>query len=292
MKKDLSHAARIESDLRKAGFKTYGFMKSETRELPHIIAEDEAIYGCIYGQHNGGSAMLVATDRRILFLDKKPMHLLLEEMTFERVVDIGVDWQPFFSKVTLNSRGEKYIFRYVNTRCARIFVRYLETAVLGMPTKLYKRDTKENHFKIMLPANFNIEESQYLASHALAVVSSNGKNGYPYGAMMFYFPDQKENIIRVVTRSETETAQNLRASKKVALTITDIEALATMHITGDATIDDVPEKGYVIMQQLLNGHPLLPKSVLPPVAQINDGAYVIFKITMASTYLRIYKNTP
>lgn len=292
MNKDASHVSRINDDLRRVGFKSYGFMKSETRALPDIIASDEPILGCIYGQYSGGSGMLVATDRRILFVDKKPMHLLLEEMTFERVVDIGVDWQPFYSMVTLNTRGEKYIFKYVNTKCARIFVRYLETAVIGMKSKQKSSGIRASNPKIVMPVVINNEESFFLSNHALAVVSSNGKNGYPYGAAMFYFPDQTDHIIRVVTRSETETAQNLRVSKKVALTITDVEDLATMHITGDASIDDTPEKGYAIMQQLIKGHPLLPKNVLPPVAQINEGAYVIFKITIRSTNLRIYKNTP
>lgn len=292
MKKNDNLAARIVEDLRSVGVKGYGLMKAETRELARILGPEETIYGCIYGQYGGGSGMMVATDRRVLFLDKKPMHLLLEEMTFDKIMDIGADWQPFFSKVIVNTRGGRYIFSYVNTKCARTFVHYLEAAVLGMPDARFTRDSKDSHYAMKRQARFDDEESQFLATHAICTVSSIGRNGYPYGATMFYFVDQKEHTIRIVTRSETETAQNLRASRRVALTITDEKMLATMHVRGDAVIDDEPEKGYEIMQEIMKGDLMPVKNALPPVAQLKEGAYVVFKIVIAATYVHTYKKSP
>lgn len=292
MHKQRQHILKIEKELRNVGIKTYGLMKSETKELPHILSENETIKGCIYGQYKGGSGMMVATNKRLIFLDKKPMHLLMEEMTYESIVDIGADWQPFFSKVTVNARAEKYVFKYVNSRCARIFVRYLETAVLGMPKETESAAAPTKKSLLSTPVAATQEESLFLAGHSVCVVSTVGTNGYPYGATMFYFADQSENTIRLVTRSETETARNLLRNKKVALTITDMELLATMHILGVAELDTSPKKGYEILQQLIKGHASLPKNVLPPVTQITQGAYVIFSITIQSSYIRVYKNTP
>ncbi len=292
MHKNIAHTKRIEEDLKKAGISSYGLLKSETRELPKIIAEDEPIYGCIYGQYSGGSAMMVATDRRVIFLDKKPLHLMLEEMSFDKIIDIGADWQPLFSKVVINARADKYVFRYVNTNCARKFVRFLETAVLGLPDAMKHRDDKVHHYRVTAPKHFDTDESRFLSLHYICVVSTNGKNGYPYGATMFYFPDDSENVIRLVTRSETETAQNIRRNRKLALTITDEQKLATMHITGDAILDDDPKKGYEVVQSIISDNPHVPKHVVPPVAQINDGAYVVLKIVVASSYLHVYKTTP
>lgn len=290
MNKQHQHILNIEKELKNVGMKMYGLMKSETKELPHILAENETIHGCIYGQYKGGSGMLVATNRRLIFLDKKPMHLLMEEMTYERIVDIGADWQPFFSKVTVNARAEKYVFKYVNTRCARIFVRYLEMAVLGMPKEA--NTTSALRSKLRAPIATTREESVFLASHSVCVVSSVAANGYPYGATMFYFADQDQNTIRLITRSETETATNLLRNKRVALTVTDMDLLATMHISGTTELDTNPKKGYELLQGILKGHKTLPKNVLPPVAQITEGAYVIFSITMQSSYIKVYKNTP
>ncbi len=291
MHKDQEHSARITADLKKVGVSKYGLFKAETAELPNIIAKDEVIYGCIYGQYGEGSGMIVATDRRIIFLDKKPMHLLLEEMTFDKIIDIGADWQPLFSRVTINGRAVKYVFRYVNTKCARIFVNYLETAVLGLHTGPMHRDDKEHFYKVTIPKNLSLEENQFLATHYMGVVSSICPDGYPYGATMFYFVDKKSNdILRFVTKSTTVTAGNVRDRRRVALTVTDQEKLATLHISGDASLEEDLDLAYTTLKQLLVKNPHIPEGVIPPVAQIKDGSYVVLKIQIAKSYLRVYKS--
>lgn len=290
MHKDQEHAARITADLKKVGVSRYGLLKSETAELPNIIAKDEVIYGCIYGQYGQGSGMIVATDRRVIFLDKKPMHLLLEEMTFDKIIDIGADWQPLFSRVTINGRADKYVFRYVNTRCAHIFVNYLEAAVLGLHTGALRRDDKEHFYKMTIPKNLSLEENQFLAEHYVSVVSTFGNDGYPYGATMFYFIDSStSDILRIVTKSSTETAQNIRTRSKVALTITDQEKMATLHVSGEASLENDLDVSYKTLKQLLVQNPHIPEGIVPPVAQIKDGSYVVYKVQIAKSYLHIYK---
>ena len=138
--KNLSHKERILKELREVGVTGYGLLKSETRQLPTIIAQGETIYGCIYGQYESGSAMLIATDRRLIFVDRKPMHTILEETAFDQIMDIGADWQPIYARVLVNARARRYIFRYVNIKCARIFVKYLENMVLGIDTKVTRHN--------------------------------------------------------------------------------------------------------------------------------------------------------
>jgi hypothetical protein len=285
-----AHRLRIITELKKVGVTRYGLIKAEVSELPNVIADDEAINACIYGQYGGGSAMMVATDRRVIFLDKKPLHLLLEEMTFDKVLDIGADWQPLFSKVTVNARSGKYVFKYVNSKCAHIFVHYLEAAVLGLHTGAMKRDDKEHFYKMTVPKNLSLEESQFLASNHMAVVSTLGDDGYPYGATMFYFVDSEAtDVVRVVTKSSTLTAQNVRDRRRVALTITDQEKMATLHISGDAAPEPDLDVAYKTLKQLLVQNPHIPQGIIPPVAQIRDGSYVVLKIQIAKSYLHTYQ---
>lgn len=69
------HRQRVISELKNAGMTTYGTMKMETEKLPSIIHDDEHIGGVVYGRTTGekiGSAMIIATDKRVIFLDVKP----------------------------------------------------------------------------------------------------------------------------------------------------------------------------------------------------------------------------
>lgn len=69
------HKKRIVKELKEAGMTPWGFLKMETKRLPEIIHEDEKIGGVVYGRTTGdkiGSAMLIATDKRVIFLDVKP----------------------------------------------------------------------------------------------------------------------------------------------------------------------------------------------------------------------------
>jgi hypothetical protein len=72
---DKQHRLRVMKELKYAGMSAYGLMKMASLYLPKIIHKNETIHGVVYGRGADkiGSVMLVATDKRILFLDKKPL---------------------------------------------------------------------------------------------------------------------------------------------------------------------------------------------------------------------------
>lgn len=120
------HARRVHRELIQAGATIYGLLKSESRYLPHVIHENEHILGVVYGQHNSSSAMLVATDRRILYLDKKPMATLIDEVTYDVVSGIELDIHTLFATVRLHTAVTNYEIRYANVHCADKFTYYIE----------------------------------------------------------------------------------------------------------------------------------------------------------------------
>lgn len=82
---DEDHAKRVKAELIKAGVTTYGLMKAESRHLPEHVHEDEHIGGVVYGRYEGGSGMIVATDKRVLFLDYKPFYKSTDEIHYDVV---------------------------------------------------------------------------------------------------------------------------------------------------------------------------------------------------------------
>ena len=97
-------------------------MKSESRYLPHIIHDDEHIMGVVYGQYSGGSAMLIATDHRVIFLDRKPLFTTMDELTYDVVSGIKLDRSGLFVSVVLHTKIANYTIRYANAKCANKFV--------------------------------------------------------------------------------------------------------------------------------------------------------------------------
>jgi len=131
-------AHRIRRELLDAGITSYGLMKSESRFLPKVIHLDEHVEAIVYGQHKSSSAMLVATDARIIFLDKKPMALFLDEVSYEVVSGIEFEIHTIFATLILHTPVKNYDIRFANLRCAANFARHIEHE------KLKRVKTKED----------------------------------------------------------------------------------------------------------------------------------------------------
>lgn len=126
-----SHDKRIVSELRAAGVTGYGMKKFAIRYLPKVIHKDEHIKGVVYGRYkekDGPSlneGALIATDLRVIFLDRKPGYTKNEEVTYDVVSGVKKT-TAIFTAVTLHTRLGDYSLRFVNAKCASIFVRYVE----------------------------------------------------------------------------------------------------------------------------------------------------------------------
>lgn len=119
-------AARIRRELLDAGITLYGLLKSESRYLPKIMHDNEHVEAIVYGQHHSSSVMLIATDERIVFLDKKPMATMFDEVSYEVISGIEFDIHIFFATLVLHTPVKNYDIKFANLRCAERFARHIE----------------------------------------------------------------------------------------------------------------------------------------------------------------------
>ncbi|HET7320276.1 MAG TPA: PH domain-containing protein [Candidatus Saccharimonadales bacterium] len=119
------HEDRVKLELLRAGVTKYGLFKSESRYLPRVILPNEHIGGVVYGQSPVGSVMLVATDERILYIDRKPLFNVVDEISYGVVSGCRVSQQGPFTAVVLHTRIQNFTLKYVNPTCARIFEDYI-----------------------------------------------------------------------------------------------------------------------------------------------------------------------
>lgn len=118
--------------LRLLGADQYDLLLPETHSLPHLMKPGETPLGIVYGRYwlggkrARGRGLLVATDKRILFLDKKPLYLYYDEVTYDVVSGVMYGHAGPASSVTLNTRNGDIRIRTFNGACARQFVRAVE----------------------------------------------------------------------------------------------------------------------------------------------------------------------
>ncbi len=126
----VSHRERVKAALKDVGVGKLGIVSQEGRYLPRIIHQDETIGGAVYGWLNGESVMLIATDRRVLFIDKKPLFIHEDEITYDVVSGVSFSHAGLGSLITLHTRIRDYAVRTYNQKALQIFVDYIEKRCL------------------------------------------------------------------------------------------------------------------------------------------------------------------
>jgi hypothetical protein len=117
---------RIFNELRAVGISKYGLRRSESREIPKVIHDNESIKGAVYGYHEDGFAVLLATDLRVLFIDKKPLFVKADELTYDLVGGVTYGKVGPIATVNLHTRIGDYKFRTFNFKSAEKFIHFIE----------------------------------------------------------------------------------------------------------------------------------------------------------------------
>ncbi|HSX45540.1 MAG TPA: PH domain-containing protein [Candidatus Saccharimonadia bacterium] len=105
----------IEKQLKDIDFKITGWGKAEVNQLPHIILPDEKIYEAVNGIYEGGFALLLATDIRVLLVDKKLMSFLtVEDLRFDMINEIDYNHRLVGAYITIATGNKTLVFRSYN----------------------------------------------------------------------------------------------------------------------------------------------------------------------------------
>jgi hypothetical protein len=78
----------VEQQLKAIGASFQVWGRAEIKELRHVLAPGERITHCLNGRYEGGFAVLCATDRRLLLIDKKPFYLTLEDLRYDMISEV------------------------------------------------------------------------------------------------------------------------------------------------------------------------------------------------------------
>jgi len=141
------HTSQIRRQLRKLGAVQYDLILPETNALPLVIQPNEIIEGIVYGRYKQdspdsshitiGRGALIATDRRVLLIDRKPLFMKCSEISHRVINAVSYSRVGFMGTVTLHTKIGDIRVRTFNQNCAHCFVEAVENDLLTPKEQSY-----------------------------------------------------------------------------------------------------------------------------------------------------------
>jgi nitroimidazol reductase NimA-like FMN-containing flavoprotein (pyridoxamine 5'-phosphate oxidase superfamily) len=285
------HEQNIRDQLVAAGITRYSLRKNEVKYLPNVIHKDEVIGAAVSGKSDLGSVMLVATDKRVIFLDCKSFYTTVDELTYDVVSGVALHVQGLFANVTLHTRVGEYNLRLVNLKQANRFTEYIEKMKLEIPLRsaLGKEEARPDqaYFDENKIISLKKPESNFLNTHYLGVLSSIDRTGNVYGATVYYLT--RDSKIFFLTKSETEKARNIISNPRVAFTVFEELTYETLQISGLTKVVTDTDIRNQVFQNIMKIRNMQDNVTTPPVTKINQGSYVVFEIGITEAKYYKYK---
>jgi len=117
----------IISQLSAINFNQHGWGRTELRELPSIILPEEVIYECVNGIYEGGFALLVATDVRVLLVDKKPLNFLtVEDLRFDMINELDYNHRIIGASISISAGSKNLSFSSLNQPRLRKLITHVQ----------------------------------------------------------------------------------------------------------------------------------------------------------------------
>ena len=87
--------------------------KREIKELPSVLWDGELPMHVVDGRYNDGFGILVATDRRLVFVDKGLFSLKVEDFPYDRILSVEAKTGMVMGQLTVHTAGGKEEIQHV-----------------------------------------------------------------------------------------------------------------------------------------------------------------------------------
>lgn len=139
----------VRDQLKKIKFNPQSLNRAETEELATIILPDEEIFECANGWYEGGFALMVATNFRVLLIDKKPFkYLNVEDLRFDMINEIDYSHRLFDARIHISTGGKTLYFRSINQQRLRKLISHVQHRMAEIKVEQqHNNDSQQEHLK-------------------------------------------------------------------------------------------------------------------------------------------------
>src|SRR5438046_600655 len=110
------HPSIIEARLRELDFKASRWFRAEIHELQHLLMDEEKIISLACGRYFGSFALLVATDLRLLLIDKRTFFMTVEDTRYDMISEIDFNSQVYSANMTVHTLNKTHKFTTIKYR--------------------------------------------------------------------------------------------------------------------------------------------------------------------------------
>ncbi|MBX4190698.1 PH domain-containing protein [Candidatus Saccharibacteria bacterium] len=204
------HPSIIEARLGELRFRSSRWFRAEIHELQHILMDHEKIVALACGRYFGSFALLVATDQRLLLVDKRVFFMNIEDTRYDMISDIEFNSQVYSATVTIHTINKVHKFTSVKyKRQLRELTLYVQRRVMefrnqqsvsmsnSVVSQLQPQMQHQNH----MPSR---PEAQ---SHSMPQPNPIPATPPPISTSYNYSPATSDDTIAALTEHSPEVAQ-------------------------------------------------------------------------------------
>ncbi|MDQ5982428.1 MAG: Rv1155 class probable F420-dependent [Patescibacteria group bacterium] len=232
----IEHKDRIKEELHRAGVTTLGRYRFSGMYLPEVIHEDEHIEAAIFGRHKelqgffgAVEGMLVATDKRVIFIDHRPGYTTMDEFTYDVISGVNITKAVYNASVTLYTKVSNYRLSYVGKESAKKFANYIEERLEKRVAQVTESEQRAPPVRETI---LSAEAVELLNKRDIGVLSTIERTGSLRGAAVYYVV--KDGYVYFMTKENTRKARNIVGNEHVAFTVFDDRRLETVQLAGMA----------------------------------------------------------
>lgn len=109
------------------------FGKKEIKELPNILWEDEKLEKLVQGFYTKGNGVLVATNKRLIFIDKGLLYgVRVEDFPYDKISSIQYSTGMVLGKITIFTSGNNAVIEQIDKSQVKIFAEYVRARISGV----------------------------------------------------------------------------------------------------------------------------------------------------------------
>jgi hypothetical protein len=135
----------VEQQLKAVGCNFRFWGRAELRELCEILLPGETIAQAVNGQYDAGFALLVATDFRVLLIDKKPKYLTLKDIRFDMITELDFAARMVNSTIRIYTPNKELRFTSTNNRRLRKLFTYTQHKVMEIRNRFMMQQFAARH---------------------------------------------------------------------------------------------------------------------------------------------------
>jgi len=121
----------VQKQLSKVGYRTGFWQRAEVKELCTVLHENEEILKAANGYYEGGFSLLVATDHRLLLVDRKPMFLTLDSIPYKMIQEISYNYRLLNSTLHIFTSNKCLDFSSWNHEQIRVILSLAQHKMKG-----------------------------------------------------------------------------------------------------------------------------------------------------------------